>query len=177
MDARRNYTLLRGGPLSSVTHNQPPHSETPTIALARKGIALSIRMDRLQSRIIEPIHLARGKRQIRNANWRIVTYSTFSGGSSWEPLRGVGARSTPQTGFVPIPLRFSVAGGERQVGNKPPITLRRRFNLFEVPICRKTGKVPHSIHMEGNGTREPACCSRTEFEPRLTSSPPRCARS
>src|SRR6516165_11261869 len=51
--ARRNYTLLRGGPLSSVTHNQPPHSETPTIALARKGIALSIRMDRLQSRIIE----------------------------------------------------------------------------------------------------------------------------
>jgi len=59
-------------------------------------------MDRLQSRIIEPIHLARGKRQIRNANWRIVTYSTFPGGSSWEPLRG----------STHTPLRFSVAEGK-----------------------------------------------------------------
>ena len=51
MDARRNYTNSAAPCLRSRTINP----RTPTIHLPRKGIALSLRMDGLQSRIIEPI--------------------------------------------------------------------------------------------------------------------------
>jgi|SRR6516164_5673665 hypothetical protein len=135
--ARRNYTLLRGGPLSSVKHNRPPHSDDWLPAEGNRTINKDGPSAESHHRA-DP--LARGRRRIRNANWRIVTYSTFSGGASWEPLRGSAHVALPKQASFPLLCAFLLLEGKDK-GNKQPIILRRRFNLFQVPICRKTGNL------------------------------------